>query len=83
MERHSGRTPGVGVRFRIMGDDRICYEIIVILNSSKYVREVLQPEIVPFLQGIPGAVFQQDDARSHALKTFRDFSSVQNMRLLL
>ena len=38
-----------GTRFRIM-DDRI---------SKRYVREVLQSEVVLFLQGIPAATFQQ------------------------
>ncbi|GFS54567.1 transposable element Tc1 transposase [Trichonephila clavipes] len=28
------------------------------LKSNRYVREVLQPEVVPFLQGIPEAIFQ-------------------------
>ncbi|GFW77168.1 hypothetical protein TNCV_2725981 [Trichonephila clavipes] len=30
-----------------------------------YVREVLEPEVVSFLQGIPGAIFQQDNSRTH------------------
>ncbi|PRD31883.1 UNVERIFIED_CONTAM: hypothetical protein NCL1_22135 [Trichonephila clavipes] len=62
------------LRFRIM-DDPICYEL-------RYVREVLQPEVVPFLQGIHGAIFQQDNARPHDAKTVRDFCSAQHMQLL-
>ncbi|PRD31644.1 UNVERIFIED_CONTAM: hypothetical protein NCL1_22998 [Trichonephila clavipes] len=49
------------------------------LNSNRYVREVLQPEVVPFLQGIFGAIFQQDNA--HPL-VFRDFCSAQHIQLL-
>ncbi|GFX75476.1 transposable element Tc1 transposase [Trichonephila clavipes] len=41
------------------------------LNSNRYVREVLQPEVVPFLQGSPGAIFQQDNAHLHVAKTAR------------
>ncbi|GFX90016.1 transposable element Tcb2 transposase [Trichonephila clavipes] len=52
------------------------------LNSNTYVHEVLQPEVIPFLQGILGAIFQQDNARPHVAKTVRDFFSVQHMQLL-
>ncbi|GFU29617.1 transposable element Tc1 transposase [Trichonephila clavipes] len=47
-----------------------------------HVREVLQPEVVPFLQGIPGAIFHQDNARSHVAKIVRDFCSAQHLQLL-
>ena len=53
------------------------------LNSNRYVREVLHPEVVPFLQGIPAAIFLQDNARPHIAKTVRDFFSAQHMQLLL
>ena len=52
------------------------------LNSNRYVREVVQPEVVPFLLGIIGAIFQQDKARAHVTKTVRDFCSSQHMQLL-
>ncbi|GFV71733.1 transposable element Tc1 transposase [Trichonephila clavipes] len=52
------------------------------LNSNRYVREVLQPEVIPFLHDIPGAIFHQHNARSHASKTVRDFYSDQHMQLL-
>ncbi|GFV28688.1 transposable element Tc1 transposase [Trichonephila clavipes] len=53
------------------------------LNSKRFVREVLQPEVVSFLQGIPGAVFQQDNACPHVAKTVRDFCSAQHIQLLI
>ncbi|GFS81686.1 transposable element Tcb1 transposase [Trichonephila clavipes] len=46
-----------------------------------YFCEVLQPEIVLFLQGILGAIFQQDNARPHVSKTVQDFCSAQHMQL--
>ncbi|GFV31407.1 transposable element Tcb2 transposase [Trichonephila clavipes] len=52
------------------------------LNSNRYIREVLQPEVVPFLQGIPVAIFQHDNARLHVAVTVRDFYSYQHMQLL-
>ncbi|GFU68981.1 hypothetical protein TNCV_3398681 [Trichonephila clavipes] len=51
-------------------------------NSNRYVREVLQPEVVRFLQGIPEAIFQRDMARPHVAKTVRDFCSAQHMKFL-
>ena len=42
------------------------------LNGNRYVREVLLPEIVPYLQVIPGAIFQQDNASTHIANTVRD-----------
>ncbi|GFV93304.1 transposable element Tc1 transposase [Trichonephila clavipes] len=43
------------------------------LNNNSCVREALQPEIISFIQDIPGANFQQDNARPHVAKTVRDF----------
>ena len=48
-----------------------------------YIHDVLQPEVVPFLQGIPGAIFQQDNASPHVAKIVRDFCSPQRMQLPL
>ncbi|GFU97254.1 transposable element Tc1 transposase [Trichonephila clavipes] len=62
-------------------DDPICYEQNN-LNSNMYVHEVLQLEIVPFLQCTPGAIFQQDNERLHVAKTIQDFYSAQHMQLL-
>lgn len=83
IERHSGRTPGVMVWGAISYHGRSnLLRIEGNLNSNRYVREVLQPEVVPFLQGIPGAIFQQDNARPHVARTVRDFCSAQHMQLL-
>ncbi|GFV29075.1 transposable element Tcb2 transposase [Trichonephila clavipes] len=39
-------------------------------------------EDIPFLHDIPGAIFHQDNARSHVAKTVRDFYSARHMQLL-
>ncbi|GFU52405.1 transposable element Tcb2 transposase [Trichonephila clavipes] len=52
------------------------------LNRNRYAWEVLQTEVVSFLQSIPGSIFQKDKARPHVAKTVRDFCSVQHMQLL-
>ena len=51
-------------------------------TNIKYVREVLNPEVVYFFQSIPRGIFQQDNLRPRVAKTVRDFCSVQHMQLL-
>ncbi|GFX62330.1 transposable element Tcb1 transposase [Trichonephila clavipes] len=83
IERHSDLTPGVTVLGAISYNGRSnLLRIEGNLNSNRYVRELLQPEVVPFLEGIPGAIFQQDNARLHVAKTVPDFCSAQRMQLL-
>ncbi|GFX97626.1 transposable element Tcb2 transposase [Trichonephila clavipes] len=83
IERHSGLTPGVMVWGAISYRGRSnLLRIEGNHNSNRYVHEVLQPEIVSFLQDIPEAIFQQDNARSHNANTVRDFCSAQPLQLL-
>ncbi|GFX64531.1 transposable element Tc1 transposase [Trichonephila clavipes] len=83
IERRSGLTPGVMVWGAISYHGRsILLRVEGNLNSNRYVREELQPEVIPFLQGIPETIFQQDNARPHVAKTVRDFCSAQHMQLL-
>ncbi|GFU57541.1 transposable element Tc1 transposase [Trichonephila clavipes] len=70
IERHSGIIPGVIVWGAISYHGRSnLLRIEGNLNSNRCVCAVLQPEVIPFLQGIPGAIFQQDNARPHVAKT--------------
>ncbi|GFU35863.1 transposable element Tcb2 transposase [Trichonephila clavipes] len=83
IKQHSGLTPRVMVWGAILYYGRSnLLPIEVNLNSNRYIHEVLQPEVVPFLQGILGAIFQQDNAHPHVTKTVRDFCSAQDMQLL-
>ncbi|GFX33592.1 transposable element Tcb1 transposase [Trichonephila clavipes] len=50
--------------------------------DSRYINEVLQPQAIPFLQGLPGAVFQQDNARPHVAKTVKSYLDSQQVLLL-
>ncbi|GFT80417.1 transposable element Tc1 transposase [Trichonephila clavipes] len=52
------------------------------LNSTRYINEVLQPRAIPFLQGLPGAVFQHDNARPHVAKTVKSYLDSQQVQLL-
>lgn len=38
------------------------------LNAHRYVQHVLRPVALPYLQGLPNALFQQDNARPHTAR---------------
>lgn len=83
IERHSGRTPGVMVWGAIAYHGRSqLLRIVGNLNSNRYISEVLQPQAVPFLQSLPGAVFQQDNARPHIARTVQSFFATRQVQLL-
>ncbi|GFU51840.1 transposable element Tcb2 transposase [Trichonephila clavipes] len=80
IKRHSGLTSGLGaISYHGLSN---LLRIESNLNSNRYVREVLLPEVVPLLQGIRGAIFQQDNVRPHVAKAVRYFCSAQHMQLL-
>ncbi|GFT69694.1 transposable element Tcb2 transposase [Trichonephila clavipes] len=43
------------------------------LTGQRYVDDILQPRVEPFLNGLPGAIFQQDNARPHTARVAQDF----------
>ncbi|GFS63850.1 DDE_3 domain-containing protein [Trichonephila clavipes] len=43
------------------------------LTGQPYVDEILRPHVGPFLNGLPGAIFQQDNARPHAARVAQYF----------
>ncbi|GFX85206.1 DDE_3 domain-containing protein [Trichonephila clavipes] len=44
------------------------------LTGQRYVDDILRPHVGPFLNGLPGAIFQQDnDARPHTVRVAQDF----------
>ena len=66
IQQHRGPTHSVMVLGVIGCNMRSCLLCIEgNLNSSHYVMEVLQPEVLPLLQATPRAIFQQDSARPH------------------
>ncbi|GFV43180.1 DDE_3 domain-containing protein [Trichonephila clavipes] len=44
-----------------------------ILTGQRYVDDILRPHVRPFLNGLTGAIFQQDNARPHAARVAQDF----------
>ncbi|GFW12562.1 HTH_Tnp_Tc3_2 domain-containing protein [Trichonephila clavipes] len=41
--------------------------------GQRYVDDILRPHVGPFLNGLPGAIFQQDNARRHTARVAQDF----------
>ncbi|GFX18710.1 transposable element Tcb2 transposase [Trichonephila clavipes] len=80
IERHSGGTAGVMVWGAIAYHGRSqLLRIVGNLNSTRYIKEVLQPQVVPFLQGLPGAVFRQDNTRPHVTQTIKSYLDSQQV----
>ncbi|GFT22092.1 transposable element Tcb2 transposase [Trichonephila clavipes] len=43
------------------------------LTGQRYIDDILRPHVGTFLNGLPGAIFQQDNARRHTAKVAQDF----------
>ncbi|GFU53308.1 transposable element Tcb2 transposase [Trichonephila clavipes] len=43
------------------------------LTGQRYVDDILRPHVGPFLNGLPGAIFMQDNARPHTARVAQDF----------
>ncbi|GFU36496.1 transposable element Tcb1 transposase [Trichonephila clavipes] len=43
------------------------------LTGQRYVDNILLPHGVPFLNCLPGAIFQQDNVRPHTARVVQDF----------
>ncbi|GFV91709.1 transposable element Tcb1 transposase [Trichonephila clavipes] len=43
------------------------------LKGQRYVDDILRPHVGPLINGLPGAIFQQDNARPHTARVFQDF----------
>ncbi|GFU57908.1 DDE_3 domain-containing protein [Trichonephila clavipes] len=43
------------------------------LTGQRYVDDIFRPHVGPFLNVLPGAIFQQDNARPHTARIAQDF----------
>ncbi|GFV63749.1 transposable element Tcb2 transposase [Trichonephila clavipes] len=43
------------------------------LTGQRYVDDILRPHVGSFINGLPGAIFQQDNARPHTARVAQDF----------
>ncbi|GFV88804.1 DDE_3 domain-containing protein [Trichonephila clavipes] len=72
--RHTARTAGVMVWGAVAYDSRST--LIVMrgtLTGQRYVDDILRPYVGPFLNGLPGAIFHQDNASPHRARVAQDF----------
>ncbi|GFV30185.1 transposable element Tcb1 transposase [Trichonephila clavipes] len=83
MHRHTGPAPGIMVWDGIEYHSRTpLVHITGTLNSQRYITEVLEPVVLPYLQGLATAIFQQDNARPHVARTLQRFFSNNLIELL-
>ncbi|GFX83500.1 transposable element Tc1 transposase [Trichonephila clavipes] len=72
--RHTAHAAGVMVWRAIAYDSRST--LIVMrgtLTGQRYVDDILRPHVGSFLNGLSGAIFQQDNARPHTARVAQDF----------
>ncbi|GFY27635.1 cullin-4A [Trichonephila clavipes] len=66
MHYHTGPAPVIMVWGGIGYYSRTpLVRIVGTLNSQRYISEVLEPVVLPYLQGLATAIFQQDNAQPH------------------
>ncbi|GFV84187.1 transposable element Tcb1 transposase [Trichonephila clavipes] len=83
MHRHTSRAPGIMAWGGIGYHSRtpvIC--IAGTLNSHSYISEVLEPVVLPYLQGLATAIFQQDNARPYVAYIVQRFFVNHQIELL-
>ncbi|UYV81725.1 CTSC [Cordylochernes scorpioides] len=83
MHRHTGPAPGIMVWGGIGYHSRTpLVRITGTLNSQSYISEVLEPVVLPYLQGLPTAIFQQDNAPPHVARIVQRFFVNRQIELL-
>ncbi|GFV02376.1 transposable element Tcb1 transposase [Trichonephila clavipes] len=76
MHRHTGPAPGIMVWGGIVYHSLTpLVRIAGTLNSQRYISEVLEPVVLPYLQSLATAIFHQDNV----LARFPDLSPIDNM----
>ncbi|GFY16654.1 transposable element Tc3 transposase [Trichonephila clavipes] len=83
MHRHTGPAPSVMVWGGIGYHSRTpLVRIAGSLNSQRYISEVLEPVVLPYLQGLATAIFQQDNAQPHVERIVQRFFVNHQIELL-
>ncbi|GBM46790.1 hypothetical protein AVEN_195207-1 [Araneus ventricosus] len=72
--RHTAHTAGIMVWGSITYASRSALTVVCgTLTGQRHVDDILRPHVGPFLNGLPGAIFQQDNARPHTARVVQDF----------
>ncbi|GFW84461.1 transposable element Tcb1 transposase [Trichonephila clavipes] len=83
MHRYTGPVPGIMVWGNIGYHSRTpLVRIAGTLKSQHYISEVLEPVVLPHLQGLAAAIFEQDNARPHVARLVQRFFVNNQIELL-
>ncbi|GFU62726.1 transposable element Tcb2 transposase [Trichonephila clavipes] len=83
MHHHTGTGPGIMVWGGIGYHSRTpLVRIVGTLNSQCYISEMLEPVVLPYLQGLATSLFQQDNARPHVTRVVQRFFVNHQIELL-
>ncbi|GFW11755.1 transposable element Tcb1 transposase [Trichonephila clavipes] len=83
MHHHTGPAPSIMVWGGIGYHSRpSLVRIAGTLNSQRYISEVLEPVVLPYLQGLATAIFQQDNARPYVARIVQRFFVNHQIELL-
>ncbi|GFS46990.1 hypothetical protein TNCV_3031181 [Trichonephila clavipes] len=84
MHHHTGPAPGIMVWGGVGYQSRTpLVRIVGTLNSQRYISEVLEPVVLPCLQDLATAIFQQDNARPHVARIIQRLFTNHQIELLL
>ncbi|GFX45440.1 transposable element Tcb1 transposase [Trichonephila clavipes] len=83
MHHHNGPAPDIMVWGFIGYHSRTpLVRITGTLNSQRYISEVLEPVVLPYLQGLATAIFKQDNGRRHMARIVQRFFVNHQIELL-
>ncbi|GFW39519.1 transposable element Tcb2 transposase [Trichonephila clavipes] len=73
LQRHTAPTAGVMVRGAI-AYNKLSPLVLIrgTMTVQLYVHDILQPHVLPLMRRVPGAIFQQDNARPHTARLLQD-----------
>ncbi|GFW93869.1 transposable element Tcb1 transposase [Trichonephila clavipes] len=81
--RHTGHAPDIMVCGGIVYHSRTpLVRIDGTLNSQHYISKVLELVVLPYLQDVATAIFQQDNVRPHVARIVRRFFVSYQIELL-
>ncbi|GFV76098.1 transposable element Tcb1 transposase [Trichonephila clavipes] len=83
VHHNSGPAPGIMVWCGIgYHSHPPLVRIVGTLNSERYISEVFESVVLPYLQGLTTAIFQQDNARAHVARIVQRFFVNHQIKLL-
>ncbi|GFX51517.1 transposable element Tcb2 transposase [Trichonephila clavipes] len=73
LQRHTAPTAGMMVWSAIAYNTRSPLVLIHgTMTAQRYVHDILKPHVLPLMQRLPGAIFQQDNAQPHTAGVSQD-----------